>query len=187
MKKLVCFIVLIIVCVSCHKEVTQKDKFLAFLNTIPDLKIPFQTNSSEELYSKYELDTIYKKIIDDSFNGIYGKVAINDSIYGIVYLVAGDIVFPLLITYNKGGKKIEELSLLHIPGGSDGYNGAGTSYLQMNQNFDIQITDTLYSFERDSAEVIIESSRKTEVTIESYNISADGKFFQKELNYENKH
>ena len=187
MKSLLYFIILIIVCVSCHKEVSQQEKFSAFLNTVPDLKFPFQTNSNEELQTKFGVDTTYKEFINESANKVYAKFTINDSIYGVVFLVAGDIVFPLLTTYNKSGKKIEELALVNIPGGSDGYNANGTSYLVMKSNSDIKITDTVNTFERDSLEEIIETSRKTEVLIENYSVGADGKFLKKELSHENKH
>lgn len=187
MKKALLFIIVCISFVACNKEVTQQEKFSAFLNTVPDLKFPFKTNSNEELQTKFGVDTTYKAFINESANEVYGKFTINDSVYGVVFLVAGDIVFPLLTTYHKTGKKIEELALVNLPGGSDGYNATGTSYLVMNQKFDIQITDTLHSFERDSVDVIIEASRKTEVFIENFSLGADGKFFRKELSYENKH
>jgi hypothetical protein len=93
----------------------------------------------------------------------------------------------MLVTYNSTGKKIDELALLNLPGGSSGYNANGTSYLVMKSNSEIQITDTVNTFERDSLEEIIETSRNTEVIIENYSVGLDGKFFRKELSYENKH
>ncbi|MBK6986471.1 MAG: hypothetical protein IPH32_17840 [Bacteroidetes bacterium] len=82
----------------------------------------------------------------------------------------------MLVTYNSKGKSIDELALLNLPGGSDGYNANGTSYLVMKSYSEIQITDTVNTFERDSLDEIIETSRKTEVIIENYNVGADGKF-----------
>ena len=187
MKSLLYFIILIIVCVSCHKEVSQQEKFSTFFNTIPDLKLPFVTNSGEDLKAVFYPDTIYNEFVGDNVYGICGKTKINDSIFGIVYLNPGDIVFPLLVTYNSKGKSIDELILVNLPGGSDGYNANGTSYLVMKSNSDIQITDTVNTFERDSLEEIIETSRKTEVLIENYSVGADGKFLKKELSHENKH
>lgn len=114
MKSLLYVIVLIIVCASCHKEVSQQEKFSAFLNTVPDLKFPFQTNSNEELQTKFGVDTTYKAFINESANEVYGKFPINDSVYGVVFLVAGDIVFPLLTTYNERGKNIKNLESFFV-------------------------------------------------------------------------
>lgn len=165
---------------SCHKQENSEDKFSIFLSSIPDLKFPFITNSSEELRAAFYPDTIYKDFIDDSSNGIYGKIKVNDSIHGVIFLLPGDILFPLLVMYNASGEKIDELDLVHLPGGSDGYNANGSSYLVMNKNLEIQITDTVNSFERDSLTEIIEESRKTKVIIEKYHVNNYGKIVKHE-------
>lgn len=85
MKKLALCIIVFLSTVACHKEPSTQQKFSAFLNAIPDLKFPFHTNSSEELQAAFYPDTIYKDFIDDSSNGIYGKIKVNDSIHGVVF------------------------------------------------------------------------------------------------------
>ena len=45
-KRAIYLIILLIICISFNKQVTQQEKFNAFINTIPDLKFPFQTNSN---------------------------------------------------------------------------------------------------------------------------------------------
>lgn len=180
MKKYVLLIACLVILFACRKQITQQDKFDAFLKTIPELKFPFQTNSSEDLIAAFYPDTLYKDYIDDSSNGVYAKIKVNDSILGIIYLMPGDILFPSLVTYNSIGKKIDELTLVHLPGGSDGYNANGSSYLVMNKNLDIQITDTVHTFERDSITEIIEASRKLEVIVERYQVSGIGKIVKQE-------
>lgn len=161
---------------SCQNQNVQQDKFVMFLKSIPELKFPFQTDSGEDLQAAFYPSTIYKDFIDDSSNGVYAKIKVNDSIHGIIYLIPGDILFPSLVTYNSIGKKIDELALVHLPGGSDGYNANGSSYLVINKNLDMQITDTVHTFERDSlTEEIIEASRKLEVIVERYQVSGIGK------------
>lgn len=163
---------------ACNKEATQTEKFSNFLKTIPELEIPFTANSYEDLQSKLYIDTLYKEFNDEYAHRIYGKTKISDSIYAVIYLLAGDNVFPKIITYNAIGKKISELPLVHLPGGSDGYNGNGSSFMTMDKNFEIQITDTLNSFERDSLDVIIEDSRKTTITKEKYVVSSNGEILK---------
>lgn len=169
-----------IVLSSCQKEETTDDNFSKFLSSIPDLKLPFITNSAEDLQAAFYPDTMYNKFIDDSSNGIYGKIKVNDSIHGVVFLLPGDILFPLLVTYNSIGKRIDELDLVHLPGGSDGYNANGSSYLVMNNKLEILITDTIHTFERDSLTEIIDSTKKTKVVIEKYFVDGLGKIVKHE-------
>lgn len=176
MEKYILLIFSFIVLSSCQKEETPDNNFSKFLSSMPDLKFPFITNSAEDLQAAFYPDTMYNKFIDDSSNGVYAKIKVNDSIHGIIYLMPGDILFPSLVTYNSIGKKIDELALVHLPGGSDGYNANGSSYLVINKNLDMQITDTVHTFERDSlTEEIIEASRKLEVIVERYQVSGIGK------------
>ncbi|MBL7935697.1 MAG: hypothetical protein JNM51_07800, partial [Bacteroidia bacterium] len=132
-------------------------------------------NSAEELKVSLYPSSLYKEFFDENIHEIFGKIKINDSICGIVYLIPGDILFPILITYNEQGKKIDTLEMVHLPGGSDGYNANGSSYLVMNENLEIQITDTINTFERDSLTKIIESTRETKVVIEKYRVNYIGK------------
>lgn len=165
---------------ACDRQTNQRKRFSNFLKTIPELEVPFNANSYEDLQSKLYIDTLYKEFNDEYAHRIYGKIEINDSIYAIIYLLAGDNVFPKIITYNAIGNKIIELPLVHLPGGSDGYNGNGSSFMAMDKNFEIQITDTLNSFERDSLDVIIEDSRKTIITSEKFVVSSNGEILGKD-------
>ncbi|MES2762268.1 MAG: hypothetical protein V4677_08675 [Bacteroidota bacterium] len=163
---------------SCKKESSDKEKFAAFISRIPQLPLPFGANSYKDLQSELSLDTIFKKYNDENASEIYGKVKINDSIYGVVYLLAGDNVFPKLVTYNAIGKKIAELNMVNCPGGSTGYNESGSSYMIMNRNFEIQITDSVESFERDSLDEIMDSSRKLKIINERYFINFKGEILK---------
>jgi hypothetical protein len=164
---------------SCKTETNQNENFTTFLNTIPELQLPFAANSYADLQTKVQIDTTFNKYNDIYANGIYGKIKINDSIHAIIYLLAGDNVFPKIVTYNKQGAKIAEQILVNLPGGSDGYNGNGSSFLTLSKDLEIQIVDTTNSFDRDSSDIIIEKSRTTEITIEKYSIKSNGKILMK--------
>jgi len=178
MKKIV-FITLISTLMFSCKEENKNKNFAAFLNTIPELQLPFNANSYVDLQTKVQIDTTFNKYNDIYANGIYGKIKINDSINAIIYLLAGDNVFPKIVTYDKQGTKIAEQILVNLPGGSDGYNGNGSSFVNLNKDLEIQIIDTTNSFERDSTDVIIEKSRSTEITIEKYIIKPNGQIMPK--------
>lgn len=174
MKKVFFISLFLLVFFACKREQGANEKFASFLKTIPELKLPFEANSYTDLPSELYPDTAFKAYYDENAHRVYGKVKINDSIYAVIYLMPGDNVFPEIITYTAAGKKIASLDMVHLPGGSDGYSANGSSYMTMNKNFEIQIIDTLRSFERDSLAVIIESSRDTSVTKEYYIINTKG-------------
>ena len=50
----------------------------------------------------------------------------------------------------------------------------------MNNKLEIQITDTIHTFERDSLTEIIDNTRKTEVVIEKYFVDGLGKIVKYE-------
>ncbi len=159
---------------SCKQQKKEDNTFLNYIITIPELKLPFKTNSHLELNSKIELDTIFNKY-NAGINGVLGKRQINDSVFFIVNLLAGDNLFPELVTYNKAGLKIHQLTLVNCPGGSSGYNETGSSYLYFDKNLNITITDSIETFNRDSTGQIIGNSKKQKIEVNNYKIDPDGK------------
>ena len=168
------FIILTFVFYSCKQQKTENEKFVNYIATIPDLNLPFVTNSSVDLHSKKELDSLYLEY-NSEIQGEYGKGKINDSIYFVIQLLASDIVFPKLVTFNKNGKRINELHLLNNPGGSSGYDETGSSHLYIDKDYNITITDSIETFTRDTTGVIVEKSRRQSVEINKYRIETDGK------------
>ncbi|MDF2451003.1 MAG: hypothetical protein K0S26_507 [Bacteroidota bacterium] len=162
---------------SCQQHKTENNKFLNYVATIPDLELPFITDSNFDLQSKLEIDSAYSEY-NSEIQGVYGKRKVNDSIYFVINLLASDIVFPELVTYTDKGKKIDELSLVNCPGGSSGYDETGSSYLHFDKNLNITITDSIETFTRDTVGVIVESSRKQRVEIHRYKVEPNGKLSQ---------
>ena len=160
---------------SCAIEKKKEVTFNDFVNSLPEVKLPYTSSSVSEPKKYIEQDSIYLAFSDENANGIIGKININDSIVGILYAVAGDNVFPLLKMYNYNGTIIDELVLVHLPGGSTGFDANGSSYMTLNENFEINIKDSTFNFSRDSNDVIIESSRDTSITIDKYKIKENGK------------
>lgn len=160
---------------SCASEKKEEVTFSDFLNSLPEVKLPYTSSSVSEPEKYIEQDSIYLAFSDENANGIIGKININDSIVGVLYAVAGDNIFPLLKTFNKKGSKIDELVLVHLPGGSKGFDANGSSYMTMNEKFEIDIRDSTFSFSRDSTDEIIENSRDTMITIENFKINKAGK------------
>ncbi len=175
MKKLLYIGCMCIFAISCSKETKVDNRFQDYLSKIPEIQLPFSTNSHEELAGKVEIsDTLFKDFFVDT-QGILGKININDSISGVIYLYGGDAVYPELKTYNSKGQIISEQQLVTLMGGSGGMESGGSSYMSLDKDFQISITDTIWSVERDVMEGIIDSTSKIEVINYKYTIEPNGK------------
>jgi hypothetical protein len=175
MKKLVCIACICVFALACSKENKTDNRFRDYLNMIPEIQLPFNTNSYEELTGKVEMnDTLFKDFTIDA-QGILGKLNINDSITGIIYLYGGNTIYPELITYNQKGQQIAEQQLVTLTAGPDALNSSGSSYMSLTKDFKINITDTIQSYEKDSLGIAIDSTWEVEVVNYKYNIEPNGK------------
>lgn len=148
------------------------------METIPEYTLPLDADLARNLTSKVSYDTAYAEF--NTFQSpIFGKRQINDSIFSVIYLVPGDEIYPVLTTYNAQGKQIDSETLLHLPGGSDGYAANGLSFLHMDNNLFITITDSINTFTRDSADNIIDSLTVRSVEIQKFHVQPDGTITEK--------
>lgn len=166
-------LIIVVFLISCKEENQSNNSFLNYIATIPKLELPFITSSKLDLQTKIAIDSTYS-VYNSEIQGIYGQRKINDSTYFIINLLASDIVFPELVTYTSRGIKIDQLTLLHCPGGSSGYDERGSSYLFFDKNYNIIITDSIEKFDRDSLGIIIDSTRKNKIALNRYKVELNG-------------
>lgn len=160
---------------SCSEKKSEP-RFLQYFNTLPEVTLPFETSSNESLPLETKKDTAFAEFHEYNM-GVIGKRKINDSVYAIIDVSVGDIIYPSLTTYTIRGEEISSLLLLHLPGGSDGYSETGRSFLKIDKKFEISITDSLETFLRDTlatGEPIIKSSIRKKVIVEKYKVSPTG-------------
>jgi hypothetical protein len=168
-------------CCACKQEIKSEktETFEQCFDKIPDITLPFTTNTSVDLHSQIEIDTTCNTYIPletrSSITGIYGKIRVNDSILAIIYLYAGDMSFPYLVTF-KNKKIIDKLFLLNLPGGStgEGENGSSTLIIENKNTFVITDTINTYTFDPERGGNI-DSTKKTRVEIKEYFIDKNGK------------
>jgi hypothetical protein len=118
MRKILPFIALYLLLVGCS---TKSDDFQSYISRIQTLSTPltFQTTNKpnaqqdiieEKLFSKY------KYIYADKLYGIIYKT---ENSLAILYLVNGDVVTPVIVTYDKKGNKVDSLNLFKNASGLD--------------------------------------------------------------------
>lgn len=178
MKKQIYLTGMCVFVMACSKENKVENKFGDYLTRIPEIQLPFAANSHEELSSKVNItDSLYHDFLVDA-QGILGKININDSITGVVYLYGGNEIYPELKTYNSTGQLISEQQLLTLMSGGDIASSNGSSYMSLSKDFRITITDTIQSFETDSLGMMIDSTKQIEVVNYKYDIKPNGKIIE---------
>lgn len=70
--------------------------------TIQFLDNPPSNNIDKFLFDKYKYA---------GADNVYGKIYESDKFVGIIYTVNGDVLLPVLVTYDKHGNKIDSLNL----------------------------------------------------------------------------
>lgn len=116
MRKTLLFIASYFLLVGCS---TNSDDFQSYISGIRTLSTPltFQTSNTpnpqqgvidEKLFSKY------KYVYADKAYGIIYKT---ENSLAIVYLVNGDVVTPVIVTYDMKGNKIDSLNLFENASG----------------------------------------------------------------------
>ncbi len=171
---------------TCKQENTSKkaEIFEQCFDKVPDITLPFTTNTSVNLQSQIDIDTTCNTYIPletgNSITGIYGKIRINDSILAVIYLYAGDMSFPYLVTF-KNKKIIDKLFLLNLPGGStgEGENGSSTLIIENKNTFVITDTINTYTFDPERGGNI-ESTKQTRIEKKIYKIGKDAKIVLEE-------
>ena len=175
MKNLICLLFASTFFLSCEQENQQVREFSTFLNVIPEIQLPFKINSYTNLTYETNNDTLFKKIITDEA-GISGKIKINDTINAIVWILhGGQADYPSLITYDKFGNKIAEQGLIDYNSDDLSMDGLNSSFMSLNEKFEISITDTITTSKLDDESNFIENTRKMEVKIYRYKITNSGK------------
>jgi hypothetical protein len=167
-------------CCACKQEIKSEkiETFEQCFDKIPDINLPFTTNTSVDLEDQVELDSLcntIRNVGNRSMMGIYGKIKVNDSVRAVIYLYAGDILSPYLVTF-KQEKVTDSLFLLNLPGGSTGEGENGSSTLIIKNKNTFVITDTIntYTFDPERGGNI-ESTKQTKIEKKIYKIGKDAK------------
>jgi hypothetical protein len=118
MRKTLPLIALYLLLVGCS---TKSDDFQSYISRIQTLSTPltFQTtkmpNAQQEIIDE-KLFAKYKYVYADKLYGIIYKT---ENSVAILYLVNGDVVTPVMVTYDKKGNKVDSLNLFENASGFD--------------------------------------------------------------------
>ena len=152
--------------------------FMKIISVIPDIKLPYSMwcgieNNNSQYPDAEELGSNIAKLAPE-YSVVVGKLPINNGNTYVLFGIVGNIIYPILNTYDKNGYRIDSL-YLHI-GYCAGDNGEIKSTATIiNKDFSISMTDTnqYYHYESDeSDEKIIDSvivkTRKMNLTKDGY-------------------
>lgn len=159
-----------------NQEVKKSEiSFMEFSKKLPEIDVPLSSSCDIELEgSSFGFTNEEIERFGIANTTILGKLADTEKYTAIIYLYAGDVVFPIIQTTDKNGNKISELKL------NDGYCGEDESSMEflsfkIEKDLTIQLTGSVTTFERDENGEILEATKKTIVNHSHFFINEDGK------------
>ena len=95
------------------KQSSKEESFVNLINQLPALETPLIFNSAEGINATNSKDSnvdLKEKIntLVPGFNA-YGKIYESENYTAIIQIVPADIAIPILLTYNKQGKRTERV------------------------------------------------------------------------------
>ncbi len=178
MKKRLTYLIGLLLIVSCATKPNDFKNYLSQIKPIPtpikfwtigytDKKI--ENKVDERLFEKYK--SVYA-------NEIFGKLYENKQTAGIIYTVYGDVLAPVLITYDKQGNRIDSLGLFD---NASGYNLEKETFVSVTLHPDltIQEVDSTFTYTlNDKGDDRIPGSDKLTVDSIIYSINENGKIIR---------
>jgi len=109
--------------------------------------------------------------------GPHGKIFENDSIVVLVDISPGDVVVPLLTTFNQHGQKLDSLNPWIKSGGDIGYESY--EFLTINDKKEIIVIDSTTTWDlNEDEDYTIEGTEKLTVDTVTYKIDKKGKIIK---------
>lgn len=157
------------------KEFTFSD----YSKQIKKVDLPFRTTCDNGLQgTKLNFSDSIIGSYGVELGSIFGKIADNDKFTAIVYLCPADVILPVIQTTSKTGEKISKLQLFEKYCGEDEHSWS-TSKAEITKDLTILLRDSVITYDRNKKGMIIEKSRKTEVSSRVFYIDSEGQIIEK--------
>lgn len=150
---------------------------MTYLKSLDNLETPvnFDTKQHDSKVLSQNYDTALFKVFKYAGSmGPYGKIFINDSIIVIIDISIGDVVVPVLTTFNQHGQKLDSINPWSKSGWDIGYESY--EFLTINDKKEIIVIDSTRTSELNKeGDDIIEGTEKLTVDTVIYKIDKSGK------------
>ncbi|MCU0349772.1 MAG: hypothetical protein MUF43_02930 [Flavobacterium sp.] len=181
MRLTIAFLTSIFCSCSTSRDSNSKSDFLTYSESLEKLNTPisFDTkgNNIKVLFKNY--DTAMFEVF--RYAGCirpHGKIFVNDSIVVLVDIAAGDVIVPVLTTFNLQGQKLDSINPWNKSGWGIGYESY--EFLTINDKKEIVVIDSTTTSELNETEDhIIEGTEKLTVDTVIYVIDKRGKIIKK--------
>ena len=175
MGKIHLYIIVFFLFVSCATHTNDFRTYASQIETLPT-PLTFRTTEFFDQKLKDKIDeSLFNKYKYAYADNVYGKIWDTDSSVTILYLVNGDIITPVLVTYDKEGNKIDSLNLFE---NASGFNLEKETYVTATCYFNktIQEIDSISTWTlNDKMTDRIQGSEKKRVDSIMYFINGSGK------------
>lgn len=170
------FAISILLIVGCRNQPGDFEKYVKQLESLPT-PLAVKTIEYPERKGLKDYDSaLFEKYKLYDAHSAYGKIYDDDRITGIIYTVASDISVPVLVTYNKAGKKIDSLNLFQNASGF-GLESEVYERVMLLPDKTIQVIDSVVKWDLNkTGDDRIEGSEKVAIDSFYYLVDKNGKF-----------
>lgn len=161
-----------------HNTPIITDDFEKFLDNLPRVALPFQTNCEQCCYnpSVDHEDELLKKYLPEGTT-LVGLVERTSDRAVILVTYAGDMFIPSLQVYDMTGNVTGDMEFLTAYcGGEPGFYGR--QFLQIDKDLSISQIDSSYYMTVDSINYITIDTTNVEITKKRFTIDKDGKIVE---------
>ena len=160
---------------GCSATTNDFEKYTSQINTLPT-PITFRTIEFSDNKAPDNIDEVlFDKYKYTDANNVYGKIYESKKFVAIIYTVNGDVLVPVLVTYDKNGNKKDSLNLFD---NASGLNLQSETYVTSTfySNKTIQEIDSISTWAlNDRGDDRLPGSEKIKVDSIKYTITDSGK------------
>ena len=170
------FVTLLLSCARTIDDKSQGD-FDRYLSSLEELKTPLKFNCKGGVgIRSNNYDTaLWQKYKYRGSTWPCGRMFSKDSIIMTVEVGLGDFLWPLLMTFDRAGHKLDSLSVYQRSGMDMGYESC--EYVTITDKQEIVVTDSTTRWDINKAgDDVVEGTQKVTVDTVIYKIDIHGRF-----------
>jgi hypothetical protein len=176
MKRLVLIGIVCCIVGACN-QTPEMRAFDKYKKNIPVLKFPFKTACSDSIAQlKLNIsDSLLKKYAPAGTTGIIGIIKDTDYYTAILYVVAGDMKYPVIQTCNPEGVKLNDIGLINGVCCGSAENCSGYSWGEITGSMNVILRDSERVFTQDTVKGAFSKIKFKDInTTEVYHITDSG-------------
>ena len=164
---------------SVNRETKTASDFERYLNSLQEIKLPvsFDTKTDLITYSPAFDTALFSKYKHQDASAPYGRLAVKDSVITIIEIVPGDVLIPLICTFDMAGNKLDSLNPYNKAGADMGYESY--EFVTLNKSNEIIVRDSTWTWDLNADGTdILEETESLSVDTVIYRVERNGRIIK---------